>query len=842
MSRILFITVILLVVMGATVYASDGEPSNWAQEDIQALESLEQLDMDVFNNYQQEITRGEFIYLAVRLYEMLNGDKIVPDKSVTFTDTQDIYAIKGASVGVTTGVGNGMFAPEQRLSREQLATFLVRILSSGELNILDINDEVFSDDASISDWAKESVYTAKANSIINGVGDNRFDPKGYATKEMTLVLMKRIMNNYDGAIWKPLTSNSHTIDINGLAPIPVNHNELTSYGINVSEYSLAPFSGANISAGVGKSENSVYFISSRGADHLYAYDLVKHKWLFLGDLPNYGMGNPAIGLSDDGALLLSQDGFITSDNELIAEIDFIDDTTSTIGASVLEEDARYLVSFRPGGHHEYAGTSNWGVYVLDKSTKIWRRFNEGLDDNTVVYKIKQSKDGMIWLATSSGVYTLKNSSWEKIPVTDYRENSDDYLMVPRDIEFKYDEQLAVSDIWLAVYSDVVTYNVGNKKTEFIDLGSDVNDGIFTLTYIEDENMLVVSAWWSGYLIYDINDFSKPYIKVKGSAVDAAYIDSRLFLLGTDGYMGVQEVDFNNRTVIPVNDGLEGFTGIYSAVVEDDVVKGVMSFTRVTLDYATGEKELYSGELMGEAFNLQKVGDLYYIQDYDRGLWEISNDFSEMRLLPNELQDTYGGSSFKVSEDGSEAWLFTNREDDPFMHYDLVHERVDYVSETNIDALYGSSYGFDVLERDGQRDIVIIHALKSWSSPWYMYISYNSGKTFEVLTTDGDGKDIFIDDGKVYYRSENGISWIDLITKVKGHVTMWNIDGELAGVDGGFAILAGNESLNIIRISDGKVLHKFDTKEYSSYIGKSFVDGAYNIVYSNTLYRVQLDGE
>lgn len=49
--------------------------------------------------YEKDITRGEFIYIAVRMYEVLSGVEIEIDKSIAFTDTNDSYALKGASVG-----------------------------------------------------------------------------------------------------------------------------------------------------------------------------------------------------------------------------------------------------------------------------------------------------------------------------------------------------------------------------------------------------------------------------------------------------------------------------------------------------------------------------------------------------------------------------------------------------------------------------------------------------------------------------------------------------------------------------------------------------------------------
>ena len=65
---------------------------------------------------------------------------------------------------------------------------------------------LFSDDAQIDGWARDSVYFMAANGIINGVGSNRFAPRnttseqeatGYAnaTREQALAIAVRMVRN-----------------------------------------------------------------------------------------------------------------------------------------------------------------------------------------------------------------------------------------------------------------------------------------------------------------------------------------------------------------------------------------------------------------------------------------------------------------------------------------------------------------------------------------------------------------------------------------------------------------------------------------------------------------------
>ena len=44
------------------------------------------------------------------------------------------------------------------------------------------SSEQFADEEDISDWALRSVKVMKAAGLINGVGDNRFEPHGVTTR------------------------------------------------------------------------------------------------------------------------------------------------------------------------------------------------------------------------------------------------------------------------------------------------------------------------------------------------------------------------------------------------------------------------------------------------------------------------------------------------------------------------------------------------------------------------------------------------------------------------------------------------------------------------------------
>ena len=94
----------------------------------------------------------------------------------TFADTKDVNVEKAAAIGVVSGVGNNLFDPNAKLTREQAATMLSRLANAiGEP--LDEQATTFTDKGSVSTWALSAVGQMQATGIMGGVGNNTFAPK-----------------------------------------------------------------------------------------------------------------------------------------------------------------------------------------------------------------------------------------------------------------------------------------------------------------------------------------------------------------------------------------------------------------------------------------------------------------------------------------------------------------------------------------------------------------------------------------------------------------------------------------------------------------------------------------
>lgn len=203
---------------GADITAVSGLNVTAAADDWAYKEIDQKLVPDDFpTDWTKPITRKEFAAVCVQVYENLSGTKAKPAAVNPFTDCSDREVLKAYNVGITNGTSPTTFGPDLLLSREQAATMLARVFKCTTMEGWTLATDSsyplsytmpakFADDASISGWAKDSVYFMVANNILKGVGNNMFAPRNLtskqeaeqyanATRQQALVIATRMVQN-----------------------------------------------------------------------------------------------------------------------------------------------------------------------------------------------------------------------------------------------------------------------------------------------------------------------------------------------------------------------------------------------------------------------------------------------------------------------------------------------------------------------------------------------------------------------------------------------------------------------------------------------------------------------
>ena len=162
--------------------------SEWAIEEIQKARITDIADYSMLCDYGKDITRLEFCRLAVKVTQKRMEQAITN----SFSDTGNIWVVdKAYSLGIVNGVSETEFAPNEAITREELAVMLSRIpeIAAFELQPADLSG--FEDCEQISPWAYGAVGAMVGADIICGVSETRLDPKAAVSREEAIVTAYR---------------------------------------------------------------------------------------------------------------------------------------------------------------------------------------------------------------------------------------------------------------------------------------------------------------------------------------------------------------------------------------------------------------------------------------------------------------------------------------------------------------------------------------------------------------------------------------------------------------------------------------------------------------------------
>lgn len=141
-----------------------------------------------------QLTRAQLVTVLYRAAgEPDTGKQVNP-----FTDVADDAwytkaVIWAANNGIVNGVAKNTFAPDDSITREQIATMLYRY--AGAKAVKEDKLSAFPDAAKVSDWAKEALNWAVASGLINGVADANgtasLEPQSTATRAQIATILMR---------------------------------------------------------------------------------------------------------------------------------------------------------------------------------------------------------------------------------------------------------------------------------------------------------------------------------------------------------------------------------------------------------------------------------------------------------------------------------------------------------------------------------------------------------------------------------------------------------------------------------------------------------------------------
>lgn len=180
----------------------DIEADPWAVESIKIAIAEGLVPETLQCRYREKITRKEFSRLALQTFTVLKHSSLdnISDPSDTdvFTDTDDKYVIAAYNLGIVNGRGNGKFAPNEFITRQEAAVMLCNLLTALNYTPNKITRTDFIDKGYFADWAKDSIYKISSMKDENGIpvmagtGGGKFSPWYNYDIQQAIATLERI--------------------------------------------------------------------------------------------------------------------------------------------------------------------------------------------------------------------------------------------------------------------------------------------------------------------------------------------------------------------------------------------------------------------------------------------------------------------------------------------------------------------------------------------------------------------------------------------------------------------------------------------------------------------------
>ncbi len=147
------------------------------------------------------MSRSEFVMLLYRITGVSETGFSSELEKFDDGDTDEWYSEAmgwGVRRGLIKGMDDNTVRPAQTITRAELAVMIVRYLSYRGITLPDAAEETaFTDDAAISDWCREQIYTCQKWGIFKGDNEGRFNPSNQASRAEGATIILRLTGSVD---------------------------------------------------------------------------------------------------------------------------------------------------------------------------------------------------------------------------------------------------------------------------------------------------------------------------------------------------------------------------------------------------------------------------------------------------------------------------------------------------------------------------------------------------------------------------------------------------------------------------------------------------------------------
>ncbi|HLN60017.1 MAG TPA: S-layer homology domain-containing protein [Symbiobacteriaceae bacterium] len=174
---------------------------HWAAPLVGALEARGIVNGDEWKRFNPEapLTRAQLAKLLVTGLGHDDSAKLLSAYPSRFLDMPRWHWARGyveslAESAIIEGYPDATFAPEEPVTRVQLAAILVRAAGlSDQTRTMRFEPTNYTDDAAIPAWGRGAVHVARANGLMEGFSDGSFQPLQVVTRAEGATALARLL-------------------------------------------------------------------------------------------------------------------------------------------------------------------------------------------------------------------------------------------------------------------------------------------------------------------------------------------------------------------------------------------------------------------------------------------------------------------------------------------------------------------------------------------------------------------------------------------------------------------------------------------------------------------------
>ena len=192
-----FCLVFIATPLMAAMPFTDVKTSDWFYDEVQFAYENKLFNGMTDTTFEPNtgMSRAMFVTVLGRIVGIDPDDYYGdPFDDVDYDDWYRKYVIWAYETGIVNGVGNNLFAPNDLVTREQMATIIANYVDKSGVGMLPAKNPVagFKDSSSVSSWARDGLELMRVSGIIVGDQNGNFNPKATTTRAEAATVFQRL--------------------------------------------------------------------------------------------------------------------------------------------------------------------------------------------------------------------------------------------------------------------------------------------------------------------------------------------------------------------------------------------------------------------------------------------------------------------------------------------------------------------------------------------------------------------------------------------------------------------------------------------------------------------------